>query len=183
MILNNKSQMFTLWFPDGFFYPEVVNKWEPVIKRLKLPYQNLTDFMNSQILSVSYPSIDIGSSSQQQGQYEIQYTIGKELEPILTKDFNITFRLTEGYYTYFILFEQVKWFLTYRDHFSKYRVYMQDFNITFLDDGGFSIVNYRYKHLIPKSLGSFNLSYAAQLAQFNTFEWGLHYNRMDMDVL
>ena len=89
--------MFTLWFPDGFFYPEVVNKWEPVIKRLKLPYQNLTDFMNSQILSVSYPSIDIGSSSQQQGQYEIQYTIGKELEPILTKDFNITFRLTEGY--------------------------------------------------------------------------------------
>ena len=26
MILNNKAQMFSVWFPPGFFYKEVVDK-------------------------------------------------------------------------------------------------------------------------------------------------------------
>ena len=49
MILNNKSQMFSVWFPEDFFYPEVIKRWDPIIQNMKLPYQSTTDFMNSQI--------------------------------------------------------------------------------------------------------------------------------------
>ena len=183
MILNNKAQMFSLWFPEDFFYPEVIKRWSPIIQSMKLPFQSVTDFMNSQIQQVSYPGVDIGTSSQEQGQFPIEYSIGKELEPILNKDFTVTFRLTEGYYTYFILLDQVKYFLQYREHFSQHRVFMSNFNITFLNDAGFSIVNYKYKYIVPRSLGNFTLSYAAQMAQYNTITWDLHYNRMDMDIL
>ncbi len=44
MILNAKANMFTIWFPSNFFYPSIVSKWEPVVKRLKLPYQTIEDF-------------------------------------------------------------------------------------------------------------------------------------------
>ena len=86
MILNNKAQMFSLWFPEDFFYPEVIERWSPIIQSMKLPFQSVTDFMNSQIQQVSYPGVDIGTSSQEQGQFPIEYSIGKELEPILSKD-------------------------------------------------------------------------------------------------
>ena len=43
------------------------------------------------------------------------------------------------------------------------------------------MVNYKYKQIIPKSLGNFTLSYASQLAQYTTIDWGLHYNRMDVE--
>lgn len=181
MVLNNIAQMFSIWFPVDFFLPEVVEQWEPYIKRLKLPYMTLTDFMNAQIQGVSYPSIDIGSSEQQQGQFPIQYTVGKEMEPLLNKDFTITFKLTESYLTYWILFDQTRWFLEYTKRLSNNTLlFMEDINITFLNDAGFSMVNYKYKQIIPKSLGNFNLSYASQLAQYTTIDWGLHYNRMDV---
>lgn len=183
MILNNKSQMFSVWFPEDFFYPEVTKRWDPIIQNMKLPYQSTTDFMNSQIQQVSYPPIDIGSAQQEQGQFPIEYTIGKELEPILNKNFTITFRLTEGYYTYFVLLDQIRYFLEYSEKFAKHKVFLPNFNITFLNDAGFAIVNYKYKYIIPKGLGNFTLSYAAQLAQYNTITWDLTYNRMEMTIL
>ena len=49
MILNNKAQMFSVWFPPGLFYKEVVDKWLPYIQKMKLPYNTIEDFMNSQM--------------------------------------------------------------------------------------------------------------------------------------
>jgi len=183
MVLNNKAQMFSVWFPQDFFFPEVTEKWEKYIKHSKLPYDNVTDFMNAQIQKITYPEIDIPSTNQQQGQYDIEYTAGKELEPLLSKDFTITFKLTESYYTYWIIFDQVKTYLEYDMKFrDKQKVFMDDINLSFLSDAGLSLVNFRYRYIIPKGLGSFELSYAAQLAQYKTFDWRLHYNRMDIDI-
>ena len=103
--------MFSVWFPSDFFYKEVEEKWTPFVEKMKLPYTNLVDFMNMQIEQISYPSIDIGSAKQQQGQFEIEYTSAKELEAIVPKDFTITMKLTESYLSYFIMYDQIKWYL------------------------------------------------------------------------
>ena len=55
MVLNNKPQMFTVFFPSNFFYPEVNKKWELIIEKMRLPYQSIDDFMNAQIQSVTFP--------------------------------------------------------------------------------------------------------------------------------
>lgn len=183
MVLNNKAQMFSVWFPMDFFYPEVTEKWTKYIQRSKLPYTNLTDFMNAQIQSVTYPSINIESATQQQGQYEIHYTTGKELEPILTKDLTITFKLTESYITYFVIYDQVFWFLEYKKKYpKKKRIFMDDLYLSFLSDAGLSLITFQYKYLVPTNVSQFNLSYASQVSQFTTFDFGLHYNRMVMNL-
>ena len=81
MVLNNKPQMFTVFFPSNFFYPEVNKKWELIIEKMRLPYQSIDDFMNAQIQSVTFPSLNLDTSQQQRGQYDVVYTTGKELEP------------------------------------------------------------------------------------------------------
>ena len=60
---------------------------------MRLPYQSIDDFMNSQIQTVTFPSANLETSTQQRGQYEVTYPGGKELEPLISKDLSITFKL------------------------------------------------------------------------------------------
>ncbi len=115
MILNAKQSMFTIWFPPNFFYPSVVKKWEPVIKRLKLPYENIEDFFNSAIQNVTIPAMTLPAVAQQQTQFEQKYRGGKELEPVFQRTLDVTFKLSEGFITYWIIFDQIEEYLRYKD--------------------------------------------------------------------
>lgn len=107
MILRNLPQMFTFRFPQTFFYKEVCDRWEPFVRRMKLPFSTVCDFMNSQVQSVDFPDISLSGETQQQGQYETAYPAGRELGPELTKALSVRLKLTESYMTYWILFDQI----------------------------------------------------------------------------
>ena len=110
MILNNLSNQFVISLQKGFFYPEIVKKWSPIVKRLKLPYESLEDFINACTQSISFPSVELPSVDQQQQQFKIAYRGGKELEAVLDKNLTLTFKLSEGFISYWILFEQIEKF-------------------------------------------------------------------------
>ena len=59
MVLNNLSQMFSFYFPSNFWYDEVVETWTPFVQRMMLLYETVSDFMNDQVQSVVFPSINI----------------------------------------------------------------------------------------------------------------------------
>jgi hypothetical protein len=189
MVLNNKPQMFSIYFPSDFFYPEVKRKWEPIIERMKLPYQSIDDFMNSQIQSVTFPSITMETSQQQRGQYEVVYPGGKELEPTMSKDLSITFKLTESYISYFIMWDQIDMYLHYANMSNDIDEYiggekkvcwMKPIQLSFLTDQGFELTKFVFSEITPTSLSELNLSYAAQAASYNTFSLGLHFNVFDI---
>lgn len=178
MILNAKNNMFTIWFPPHFFYPSIVRKWEPVIQRLKLPYHSIEDFFNASIQSLSFPSLELNNPGQQQSQFRIEYKPGKELEPIFGKEIEVTFKLSEGFITYWIIFEQIEEFLRYNDDESK--VFWPPMYVSFLDMHGFELVAFEFNKIIPTSLSSFDVSYSTTAADFNTFSLGLRYNRFNI---
>lgn len=187
MVLNNKPQMFTLGFPQNFFYQEVIDKWSPFIERMQLPYLSLVDFMNAQIQSFVFPSLNIENASQQRGQYNVVYPTGKELEPLITKELSITFKLTESYASYFIWWDQIDTYLHYAgpnlQNAGKIKkpCWMEPIHLMFLSDAGFSLRGYTFYEITPRSLSELNLSYAAQAASYNNFTVGLTYNRFDMN--
>ena len=80
MLLNALQNQFLIRFPKSFFYTEIHDKWTPVIKRLKLPYESLEDFMNAAVQSLNFPAIDLPIQEQPQQQFRIAYRPGKELE-------------------------------------------------------------------------------------------------------
>jgi hypothetical protein len=155
----------------------VVDRWTPIVQRLRLPYHDLNDFMNAQIQSVVFPAVNIDSTSQQRGQYEVAYPSGKELEVDIEKNIKITFKLTESYISYWIIWDQISTHLHYvNDHNDKKDCWMEPIELGFLTDSGFQLMNFIFREITPAGLTSLTLSYAATVATYNTFEWTLKYN-------
>lgn len=176
MILNAKSNMFTIWFPPNFFYPTIVERWTPVVKRLHLPYNTLEDFFNAAIQSITLPQMQLPVVHQQQSQFDIVYKGGKELEPIFQKTLDVQFKLSEGFITYWIIFEQIEKFLEYKEG----NVFWPSMYVSFLDNHGIELVAFEFNKIIPTGLSQFDVSYATTAADFNTFTLGLQYNRFDI---
>jgi len=172
-ILNAKLNMFVVWFPKDFFYPEIRERWTPIVKRLKLPYESLEDFFNATVQSVSFPEVILKNASQPQTMFNISYRGGKELEPILDKNLTVTFKLTEGFITYWMLFDQIELFQEY----AKKQPFWPSMYISFLDHCGFELMAFEFQKIVPSSLSKFDVSYSTVLSDFNTFSLSMTYNR------
>lgn len=173
MILNAKHNNFVILFSQNFFYPEVENRYKPIIQRLKLPYDTTVDFLNACIQSVSFPELNVNIVNQQESQYNITWRGGKELEPIFDKTLTVTFKLTEGFISYWMLFEQIEWFLTY----GKTLPFWPPMFLSFLDHNGFSLVDFTFEQLTPTNLSQFDVNYSNVATEFNTFTLTMKYNR------
>ncbi|MFW6226408.1 MAG: hypothetical protein ACOC3V_05575, partial [bacterium] len=132
--------------------------------------------INAAVQGVNFPSVELSPQEQQQGQYRIAYRPGKELEPLLDKNLSVTFKLTEGFISYWILFEQIELFLEYRESLP----FWPPMYISFLDHHGFELVAFEFEKIIPLSLSQFEISYATTAAEFNTFNMNLRYNRFNI---
>lgn len=172
-ILNAKLNQYVIWFPKDFFYPEVRERWTPIVKRLKLQYLSIEDFFNASVQSMTFPQVNLTQVTQPQSMFQIKYKGGKELEPMLDKSLNITFKLTEGFITYWMLFEQIESLYLYSDK----DPWWPSIYVSFLDHHGFELVTFEFQKIVPISLSQFNISYATPSADFNTFSLNLSYNR------
>jgi len=175
-ILNAKQNMFCIWFPPNFFYPKVVETWTPVIKRMKLQYQTVEDFFNASIQSVSIPAVDLATAEQQQRQFKATYRGGKEFEPVFPKTFDVTFKLSEGFVTYWMIFDQIEEYLLYKED----EVFWPPMYVSFLDHHGLELVAFEFNKIVPTGLSNFDVSYATTAAEFNTFSLGLKYTRFNI---
>lgn len=172
-LLNAKLNQYAIWFPRDFFYPEIRERWTPIVKRLKLQYQSLEDYFNATVQSITFPEIMLNPAEQAQTMYRIRYRGGKELEPILDKNLTITFKLTEGFITYWMLFEQIEMFQAYSDS----QPFWPSMYVSFLDHHGFELMSFEFQKIIPLGLSQFNVNYSNIAADFNTFTLNLSYNR------
>lgn len=178
MLLNNLTQNFAIYFTCNTFYPEVVDMWKPVMKRMFLPYLDIESLMNSQITSISFPSVQHNPVQQGYQNYKLTKRGGRQLNQEMTKTFTLTFKLTESYLTYFIARQQFDLFLKLGEQAQD--LYMPPISITILDDGGFEIITYTYSEITPTNLSDFDLSFAARPGTFNTFTWEFSYNYFDI---
>lgn len=172
-ILNSKQNMYVCWISKDFFYPEVRERWIPVINRLKLPYTSIEDFINATIQNVTFPEVLLNLATQPQTMFPIKYRGGKELEPILNKNLTITFKLGEGFIGYWLLFEQIEAFQKYADT----TPFWPSIHISFLDHHGFELMVFEFQKIVPLTMSQLSLNYSTVAAEFNTFTLSLMYNR------
>jgi hypothetical protein len=179
MLLNNLDQNFVIALDYNWFYPDVTQKWMPILERLWLPYVTLEDFFNSQITSINFPGFS-SSNMQQQGRlYKIQKRPAVQEDMVIDKTLTLTVKATESYISYFVARHQYQLFLRLGQLTP---LYMPNITVALLDDGGFETVSYCYQQLTPTSIGDLSMSYAARLGQFNTFTWTFTYNYYDVYI-
>jgi len=150
-----------------------MKKWTPIIKRMKLPYLSVEDFINASLQSISFPEMSLNNTEQMVKHLPVPHRQAKDIESTINKDLRLTFKLAEGFISYWILYEQIEEFHKY-----KYNIpFWPPMYLSFLDHYGFELVVFSFEKIIPTALSSLELSYSTTLADFKTFELGLKYTR------
>jgi hypothetical protein len=172
MILSAKNNNFIVRFNKGFFYESVVDKYETYIKRLPIPYENLHDYMTAGIQAMTFPALT--AEPVEQILYEDNYTSkgGLRLERYLERQFNITFKLYEGYINYWVMFDM---FRAFYDLDNK-EAFLPDVTLSFLDQTGFEFVAVEFHQVLMTNISELELNYSSNTAEFKTFNMNFKYN-------
>lgn len=179
MLLNNLDQNFVIALDFNWFYPDVADKWIPLLNRMYLPYLTLEDFFNSQITSITFPGVSASPVHQQGRMYKIQKRPAQQMDQVIEKNLTLTVKTAESYISYFVARHQFQLYLKLGQYAD---LYMPNITVSLLDDGGFETVSYCYQQLTPVSISDLSMSYAARMGSFNTFTWAFTYNYYDVYV-
>jgi hypothetical protein len=172
MILSAKNNNFIVRFNKGFFYQSVVDKYETYIKRLPIPYETIHDYMTAGIQAMTFPALT--AEPVEQILYEDNYTSkgGLRLERYLNREFNITFKLYEGYINYWVMFDM---FRAFYDLDNK-EAFLPDVTLSFLDQTGFEFVAVEFHQVLMTNISELELNYSSNTAEFKTFNMNFKYN-------
>lgn len=194
MILNSKSNQFVFNLPNDFIFDEISKKYDPYIKKLYTPFNNTIDYLNHTIQSVSLPNLNIDVVEQNVGpirytenindsdntkltKNEMRYRDSDDLRNVV-KDLSITFKLTDSYLNYWILFENLMMF----NDVSNTKDYFSDFIINFLNREGYIVLNVEFKMPVLLSISDVELSYSQVAIEFKTFTMGFVYNNININL-
>lgn len=179
MILNARANSFYFNFPKNFFSDATAQKWIDYLKKQPTPYDTLTSFMNSTIQSVTFPSmnIDLVTQTKTLGK-QINYQSATPVQDLFTRDFEVNFRIGEGFVNYFIMLETVLGKVS----FANDDLFIPILPLRILDNEGNIVVSVLYKEVNVTGISSLNLNYTANAPQVYTFSVSFRCNYIDIDL-
>ena len=189
MILNSKNNQFVFRFPKGFIFPHLEEKYNFYLKRLPTPFENITDYVNHTIQSVTFPSVSSEHVEQMVGRKVIvdgknltknpQYwRQSLDLERVVPKEFTVNLKASDGYLNYWVLYENYRAFLTV----TNMEDYFPTMNIDYLDREGYQILTIDFKQPLMQSISDVEMNYSSTAMEFRTFGVGFKYNTFDIQV-
>lgn len=167
-LLNSKFSNFSISFPRGWFYQDILDIYEPYFKRTFIPFTSLVDYMNFTIQSVSWPAIAIETVTQDTKDQQTTFKGGFDLTRQTEKNLTITFRTTEGFLNYFVMRSQLDMFCD-KGKEAKNDIFLPDLNLLMLDHYGYLILTQRMKGIVFCGLSELELSQAANVPEYRTF--------------
>ena len=128
--------------------------------------------MTAGIQSMTFPALT--AEPVEQVLYEDNYTSkgGLRLERYLDRQFNITFKLYEGYINYWVMFDM---FRAFYDLDNKEK-FLPDVTLSFLDQTGFEFVAVEFHQVLMTNISELELNYSSNTAEFKTFNMNFKYN-------
>ena len=177
MILNAKGSNFFFVFPRGFFPDAVTEKYTPYLKRQPIAYDSIPQMMNSTIQSVTVPSIqtDVVEQTRYLGK-KIRYKSATPIQDLFSTDFNVTFKMVDGFLNYFVMMDTLLYFLNFKNA----DVHTMDLAVRLLDNDGNIVTTIGFKETIIKSLGELQLNYTSNSPENQTFSLGFTCNFIDI---
>ena len=180
MLLNSRQNGFIFNFPKGFFSKTLETKYHAYVKRMPIPYDNLKDFMNSTIQQVSFPTFQSIDHVEQTrpGGYRQNYKSATNIQNLIRRDFNVTFKLGEGLINYWIMYESMINFLD----FNNAEQVLPDLTLRLLDHEGVIMSTIEFQQPIYTSLSETQLNYSSTTPQFSTFSVGFRCNYVNIKL-
>jgi hypothetical protein len=180
MILNSRNNSFTLFFPPEFFADEVKEKYKKYYQSLILPYDTIEDFMSSTIQKIEFPGWDMQPVSQTRSLGKVQdYKNSKPIPDLFTREFSVTFKMTDGFLNYWIFLDNA---YNYLDFSNKSLDTFSPMRLSFLNNEGYMLTSVVFNKPILKGQDGISMSYSSVSPDFNTFKAKFSYFNFDIKV-
>jgi hypothetical protein len=179
MILNARSNSFYFVFPRGFFPPGIETKYFQYIKNQSIPYDTLTQYMNSTIQSVTFPSLQVDNVTQTRplGK-KITYQSATPIQNLFSQGFSVTFRMASGFINYFVMLETMLEHLNFKNP----DLFVENLPLQVLDNSGNVVATVQFKGVTIASLSELNLNYTQNAPTATAFTAGFNYNYLGIDL-
>lgn len=193
--LSPRLDLFRFYLPKTFLPPEIEQKYSKLLNKDSYTLTSAIDYLNESIQSISMPGIgDLTTAQTQHGSnginrnsgklnveasHEIMYlTTGNPLEKI-DKEFKVTFRLNNGLYNYFMLYETAFYYAC--------RLYNWDCEpvmyIELLDETGTAISRVKYIDVHLNGIDGLEFDYSKIERDSQTFDVTFKFNNIDFEYL
>ena len=177
MILNPKSNSFYFNFPKGFFSERVIAKYSKYIERQPIPFDSVQSYVNSTIQSIGFPGMSIDSVEQVRplGK-KISYKSSTPVQELFNKDFNISFKMADGFVNYFIMLDTVLDFI----NFGNPQNFIQNLPVRIMDNEGNIVTSVTFQEVLFTSFSELELNYTNNNPSYTSFTLGFKCNYLDI---
>lgn len=179
-MINSQNNGFILRLPKTFITKEIAAKYEEVLFRLPTPYKTVLDYLNATIQSITFPSISMDNVEQtyKHGDgFDLKNSV--LFEELFDNDISITFKSTDGYLNYWMVYDIVKNYIQW----SQVEKYMGNLIITNINAQGYSYANIHLNMLTFTSLSVGEFNFTETTSNLENFELGLKFNHISIDTL
>lgn len=179
MRLSSQSSQFVFNLPPNFVPAEIIQSYTPILEKNWIQYENVIDYLNSTIKSVSFPGISVELPKQNllRGK-ERMYKSSKNVQDIVGHEITINFASVDADINYWIMFD-----IFTKHYLDTENLYLNPFIITAVDihrDGIYRIV---FKEIILKGLSENKFDYSQQKVSSKEFNLTFNYNFYDIEFL
>ena len=181
MRISSQSSQFVFNLPQSLLTPEILDTYKPILEKNWVQYENVVDYLNSTIKSVSFPGISFDLPMQQlvRGKKRHHKPSVNIQDVITTRELTITFRSVDSDLNYWLMFDIIS--KHYLDTDNAFLV--APFTITSVDAHRDAIYVINFYEIILKSLSDNTFNYSSQKVNAKDFSITFNFNFYDIEFL
>jgi hypothetical protein len=179
MRLSSQSSQFIFNLPSDFLPQEIINRYRPILEKNWIQYENIIDYINSTIKSVSFKGISQSPVSQTliRGKKR-DFKPATNVQDLITRDITVTFDSVDADLNYWLLFDIWK-----KHYMDVENVFINPFTITALDIHRDAIYIIKLYEIIMKDLKGNTFDYSQQRVNEKTFDISFGFNFYDIEFV
>jgi hypothetical protein len=180
MRLSSQNSQFVFNLPNNFLPQEIIETYKPILEKNWVQYENVIDYLNSTIKSVSYPGLNITTPEQTliRGKKRA-YKPSQNVQDILTqREIDVTFRSVDADLNYWICYD-----IFIKHYLDVINLYINPFTLTAVDIWRDAIYEIKFFEIIAVSLGENKFEYNQQKTNSKDFTIKFKFNFTDVEFL
>jgi len=179
MILTQRQHTFLILFPKTFFSDALKENFKFYREQLKLPYENIDDYLSSTIQSVDFPGWNMKKATQVRKLGARQdFKNATPVKDLMDRNFSIQFKLSDGFLNYFMFYNNAIEYLDFRNK----KMYFDDFKFLLLNNEGYMIGTIDFRQLILTGMSKVKLDYSNMERGNNIFTADFNFNDWDIEL-
>lgn len=178
MQLPTQSNQFLFSLPVDFISDKIEKRWMPLLKKNRLYYSSVLDFLNSTIRSITFPSMSFDSSKQNIKRKIVYWKPVVNIYDTITRDTDITFQAVDSNINHLIILDAIT-----DSYLNTKKNYVEPLTMYILDKYRDIIAHVHFRSVNIRSLSEIFYSFSDISLEDKTFTMQITYNYLDVVMM